>query len=83
MTPTFIHLDKVGLQHSMAAFRVLPNQITQKTERIAYVIEWHLRRNRDLGQSFQTDGTQVILNYIEIGEVKKNGKESEAKKARK
>jgi len=30
MTPTFVHLDKVGLQHSMAAFRVLPNQIKPK-----------------------------------------------------
>ena len=68
----------------MAAFCVhLPNQIKPKRpERIANVIEWHPQRKRDLGQSFQIDGTQVILNYIEIVEVEKNGSESEAKKAR-
>jgi len=74
-TPTFIRLDKAGLQHSMAVFCVhLPNQIKPKRqERIADVIEWHPQRNHDLDQSFQTDGAQVILNYIEIVEVEKNG----------
>ena len=78
MTPTFIRLDKVGLQHSMAAFHVhLPNQtIPKKAGRIADVIGWHPQRNGDLGQSFQTDGTQVVLNYIDIVEVEKNGTES-------
>ena len=50
MTPTSIRLDKAGLQHSMVAFRVLPSEIKPKRpERIANVIEWHPRRNRDLG----------------------------------
>ena len=46
------------------------------------MIEWHLRRNRDLDQIFQTDGAQVVLNFIEIVEVEKSTTESEAKKAK-
>ena len=54
MTPTIIRLDKSGLQHSMAVFCVLLNQITPKyIERIADLIEWYPQRNHDLGQIFQ------------------------------
>ena len=43
MTPTFIRLNKVGLQHSMAVFRVrLPNLTKPKEpEGITDIIEWH------------------------------------------
>jgi len=57
-------------------------KLNQKTEGIADVIEWHPRRNRNLGQIFHTDGSQVILNYIEIVEVEKSRTESEAKKGK-
>ena len=68
----------------MVSFRAnLPNLTKPKEpEGITDIIEWHPWRNHDLGQSFQTDGTQVILNYIEIVEVEKSGTESEAKKAK-
>ena len=61
----------------MSAFCVLINQIKEKIKRIADVIECHPPKKCDLDQSFQTDGAQVILNYIRIVEVKKNGMESE------
>ena len=67
MTPTFICPNKVGLQYSMAAFCIhLPNQtkLKKRRENIADVIEWYPRRNGDLSQSFQTYGTQVILNCL-------------------
>ena len=71
MAPTYTRLDKVGLINSMEKIRAhLPNAVKPKEpERIANVIKCHARRNHDLGQNFQTDGTQVILNYIKIVEV--------------
>ena len=79
MIPAFIRLDKKGLQQLMCRFP--NNNKPEEPKSINDVIMWsHPRADTDIGQSFVTDGTQLLINLRTIINVKKLGTIKDAEK---